>query len=113
MTEQLSLTPNAEPYSLGDDTLADKCRLMLDALKKIGIFLSPKRVSVDEIELYYDQREASMTLCGDNPDPYLIEAWIVFESITENEKDYLYQQLQDLAIYDDYNYDFSEGDYEE
>ena len=114
MTE-LTLVPNTEPHSLGDDRLADRCRLMLEALKKLGIGLIPTRVSETEINLYYHQREQSLKMCLDDRarDPYLVDAWILFESLNDTDSDKFYQSLQDLAIFDDYNYDFAEGDYDE
>lgn len=110
MTEQLTLTPNTEPHSIGDDTLADRCRAMLKSLREMGVFLSPKRISKSEIELYYEQREQSLKLCDDgtHSDPYLIEAWILFESLNDSDSDKFYQSLQDLAIYDDFNYRFDD-----
>lgn len=114
MTE-LTLTPNAEPHSLGDDRLASNCRQIMSELKKLGIGLIPRRVANDEIELYHPQREQTLKLCQDNKhsDPYLVDAWIIFESLSDSDSDKFYQSLQDLGIFDDYNYDFSEGDYDE
>lgn len=109
---KLTLTANPHPHSLGDDRLADRCRKMIETLKKLGIGLLAKRVSPDEIELYYHQREQSLKLCDDgtHSDPYLVEAWVIFESLNDTDSDKFYKSLQDLAIFDDYNYDFSEGD---
>jgi hypothetical protein len=85
---------------------------MIEALKKLGIGLIPKRVATDEIELYCPQRELTLKMCDDgtHSDPYLVEAWVIFESLSDTDSDKFYQSLQDLAIFDDYNYDFSEGD---
>lgn len=113
MTE-LTLTANPYPHSLGDDRLADRCRLMIKALQKIGIGLIPKRVNESEIEIYYPQRELTFKLCQDTntSDPYLVEAWVIFESLSESDSDYLYQQLQEIGIFDDFNYQFEdEEDY--
>ena len=109
MTE-LTLTANTFPHSLGGDRLADRCRLMIDELKKLGIFLSPKRLSESEIELYYEQREQSLKLCDDgtHSDPYLVEAWVIFESLSDTDSDKFYQSLQDLGIFDDFNYRFDD-----
>lgn len=109
MTE-LTLTANTEKHSLGDDNLAHKCREMLEALRKVGIGLIPKRVSETKISLYYDQREQSCKLCQDNrnSDPYLIEAWVIFESLDDTDSDKFYQALQDIGIFDDFNYRFDD-----
>ncbi len=114
MTE-LTLTPTTSPHSIGDDRLADRCRQMIEALRKLGIGLIPKRISQTEIELYYHQREQSLKMCDDgtHSDPYLVDAWIIFESLSDSDSDKFYQVLQDLGIFDDFNYDFSGGDYDE